>query len=700
MMHRAFDTPLAAFALSVVALPLPAHGAVVEGYRNHKALRASVQDLAAQPHCTMQIIGNSREGREIFALTLAGDPATAEQQPAMLIVAGTDGRHLVGTETALGVAARLLADHDDLLAEMTVYVLPRVNPDGAERCLLSGRDDMGGTSTPVDDDHDRLVDEDGPADVNGDGWITMMRRADPPLDAGPEGRATYLPDPAEPRLLKTADTAKGEQAIYALYVEGFDADGDGLIAEDGAGFVDLDENFPSGWPEFDAHGGTYQLSEVESAAVVQFVLDHRNIVCAVTYGMLDNLVNPPDGKGRDITGQAPKNVEPNDAALYKEISELFKETTGQQRAPKASEDGSLLSWLYAQRGIPSFATVVWGRPDASKASSDEKGNDAPEEPKPQEGADEAAPADPLIGAPIGSWSGNAQIPEMGPVPFTLELARDGSGAVKATFTSAMGPLAMSGAFDAGSGALSLTGDDAQANVSMQLVVTGETLTGTASGPMPQDIPLEARRTAVEGGAGEGDAAKTAGNGKGKGGKDKPADAEAAAWLEYSDRDRDGEGFIDWQPFEHPTLGAVEIGGFRPLFRINPPAEQLEELAGKQTDFIVALADKRPRIELEGPVVQRLAGGLYDVRFAVVNHGYLPTATAIAQRSRSVEPTIVRLSLPIENIVSGDRVNRAWGIAGSGGREAYHWILRRRGRGDRDHRRQPSARRSGGAVQRE
>jgi hypothetical protein len=32
-------------------------------------------------------------------------------------------------------------------------------------------------------------------------------------------------------------------------------------------------------------------------------------------------------------------------------------------------------------------------------------------------------------------------------------------------------------------------------------------------------------------------------------------------------------------------------------------------------------------------------------------------------------------LPIENIVSGDRVNRAWGINGSGGRAAYHWIVR-------------------------
>jgi hypothetical protein len=39
------------------------------------------------------------------------------------------------------------------------------------------------------------------------------------------------------------------------------------------------------------------------------------------------------------------------------------------------------------------------------------------------------------------------------------------------------------------------------------------------------------------------------------------------------------------------------------------------------------------------------------------------------------PTVVRVSLPIENILSGDRVNRIWGIGGSGERVSFRWIVR-------------------------
>ena len=87
---------------------------------------------------------------------------------------------------------------------------------------------------------------------------------------------------------------------------------------------------------------------------------------AITYGRHDNVVNPPDGKGKDVSGEGPKVIDPGDVKLYKTASELFKETTEQKQAPKSSADGSFHAWLYAQRGVPSFATVVWGRPDTEK----------------------------------------------------------------------------------------------------------------------------------------------------------------------------------------------------------------------------------------------------------------------------------------------------------------------------------------------
>jgi hypothetical protein len=158
-------------------------------------------------------------------------------------------------------------------------------------------------------------------------------------------------------------------------------------------------------------------------------------------------------------------------------------------------------------------------------------------------------------------------------------------------------------------------------------------------------------------------------------KAKPDDAEAAAWLEYSDRDRDGAGFVEWTPFDHPTLGPVEIGGFVPGFRMNPPAEALDDLAERQTRFAADLIERRPTLVFEGPDVTRLADGLYEIRFGIVNDGAFPTATAMARKSRAVAPTVVRLSTSLEDVVAGNRVDRVWGIDGHGRRSVHHWIIR-------------------------
>jgi hypothetical protein len=365
----------------------------------------AASDLAnSSAAATLTRIGTSSEGRDLILLTLAGDAASADSKSALLITAGLDGRHTVGVQTAINVAGMIVADHAELLDEVTVYIIPCANPDGLQRNLGGVNFGHIGTLRAVDEDRDRAVDEDGPADLNGDGVITMMRRIDPPLD----DTATHLPDPVEPRLLKKADKEKGERAIYSVYTEGLDADSDGLIAEDGPGSVDLDKNFMHRWPEHDVDAGPTQLSEPESAALAKFVLDHRNLVIALTYGRHDNLTNVPDGKGKDSSGEGPKDLDEDDVGYYREIAKVFKELTEQTNAPKppAETAGSFHAWLYAQRGIPSFATVVWGRPEAPK--EDSKKQDADEAAQTQPAASQADDAKPQANAEGDPKAGGAK----------------------------------------------------------------------------------------------------------------------------------------------------------------------------------------------------------------------------------------------------------------------------------------------------
>lgn len=585
-----------------------------DGYMDNRALDEMARSIASSSdHVWVETIGESLGGKPIHLITLAGSSEMAADRPALLITAGIDGRHLVGTETAIRIAQKLLAEHSEVLDTMTVYIVPRLNPDGAAMNLRSLSMGYKGNVRVTDDDRDRVADEDNPDDLNGDGFITMMRRLNPPIEDQP----THLSDPDDPRLNIKPDKMDGQRASFTLYTEGIDNDGDGRINEDGLGNVDLDQNFMHDWPEYATHSGQYQLSEPESNAIAKFVLAHDNIVMALTLGRHDNLINTPDSKTKNITGRAPKGIDSKDAELYKQASELFKESTGQKIAPKEAIAGSFHSWLYAQRGIPSFATVVWSRPDIENADDAENSSDESTEPVSEPENDETG----LKPSGIG------------------DISQETIDELMAAYEAETGEAV---------------------DESMMAMVTPEMIEGFAS-----EAGITVKRIKVD-----EPSVAPAGDKKDK----KKEKSEDAKWLEYFEY-AGIDGFVDWQPFDHPTLGAVEIGGFVPLSRMNPPSDQLDELAEKQTGFVIELIGSRPEISIVGPEIKELSAGLYEVRVAIVNSGQMPTSTVYSQSSHTVRPIVVRLSSPVDSILNGQRVSRIWGIDANGGRSEHHWIIR-------------------------
>ena len=199
-----------------------------DGYMSNAVLNHTIKMISnGNDQAWSSTIGESLDGTPIQLLTLAGSAKSATQRPALLITAGIDGRHLVGTEMATRIAERILSGHSELLDSMTIYIIARVNPDGAERNLHPLTMGYQGNSRSIDDDRDRSMGEDGPEDINGDGLITMMRRLNPPI----EDQATHLANPDDPRLNIEPDSKDGQRASFTLYTEGIDNDHDGMINE-------------------------------------------------------------------------------------------------------------------------------------------------------------------------------------------------------------------------------------------------------------------------------------------------------------------------------------------------------------------------------------------------------------------------------------------------------------------------------------
>jgi hypothetical protein len=123
-------------------------------------------------------------------------------------------------------------------------------------------------------------------------------------------------------------------------------------------------------------------------------------------------------------------------------------------------------------------------------------------------------------------------------------------------------------------------------------------------------------------------------------------------LLWDDRFNEGRGFRPWTPFQHPSLGEVEIGGFHPkFFSQNGPPHVLEEWARNQALFNLQLALHLPELELLEPQVRTVASDgdstTYEVTVSWRNTGRLPTALKQAQLVKIVQEDRAFLRLPAE-----------------------------------------------------
>lgn len=565
-------------------------------------------------------IGRSAQDAPIYVYRVSGSPGEPDGKPGVLVVAGLDGRLQAGPTIARALVDRF--DGNAALEHATLYVVAHANPDAA------GRDDAamqtpGGTTTPEDADRDGRLDENGPADLNGDGFITMMRVADPPAKYGMT--LTHVVDPDHPRLMRPADASEGEVATHAMLVESSDQDGDGRFAEDGPGGVDLNQNFPYRWAEFGTGIGAYPLSEAESKAVATWLLDRPNITAAVVYGPHDTIVNVPEAGRFDQTGRVPIGIERDDKPLMDLLSEMYKESTGLSKAERVSLDGSFAGWAYAHLGLVTVATNPWQRPEAPK--DEDAGEDEQADGKEAEAAAETPAADETPFIMIGD--------------YRLELTQE-------AVQGAMSEMER------------LSPQEQQARMEAFQALPAPTrqrvmaIAQGAPDPMATQTPSEPERRG----------ARPSRRGKGKASED-------AQWLAYADRV--GNGFADWQPYDHPQLGQVEIGGFVPGFKMNPPQDAVEGIIEAQAEFLEDLLEMMPRVQIEPATVERVGSGVWRVSIEVHNDGQMPTRTAMGAKSRRLTPHVIALDLPQARLVGGSKIERANRIE-SGGVMRAEWLV--------------------------
>lgn len=156
-------------------------------------------------------------------------------------------------------------------------------------------------------------------------------------------------------------------------------------------------------------------------------------------------------------------------------------------------------------------------------------------------------------------------------------------------------------------------------------------------------------------------------------KDKREPSDDAKRLRWIDQEKESARFVAWREFEHPELGKVEIGGFTPFARTEPPAAKSREIAQKQLEFLMTLPNDLARVSIEECIAKKLGDGLWEVKAVIVNRSRLPLQSASALRTNTIRPA--RVSVAPFELLAGERQTLIDELSGSAGRRELRWLLK-------------------------
>lgn len=320
-----------------------------------KALAAAYPRLAK-----LTAIATSFRGRQVWAMEITNpDTGPGAEKPGYYIDAQIHAEEHATSATALYAIWYLLTRYGSdpevtrLVDQQAFYIIPRINPDGAEFALKAPYHPWCGNGRylPGEDRIDGLVAE----DIDGDGFIVNMRVPDP--------KGEWKKSPAEPRLMVQREPGEEGGEYFRIYPEGTIRNYDGVHVQihpqhDG----NMNRNFPINWSPQEYGAGDYPFSEPEAMGMGRLILDHPNICGMCAYHTHGGIILRPSMMKYDA------DMSPRDLALYKAIGDVGTRLTGypvistyEEFTPDKSKvrHGSLKDWVYEEMGIICFSTELW-----------------------------------------------------------------------------------------------------------------------------------------------------------------------------------------------------------------------------------------------------------------------------------------------------------------------------------------------------
>ncbi len=311
--------------------------------------------------CDLESICVTEENRNVYAMTITNKKTGAAlDKPAFHIDGNTHAGEVTGSMAAMHAIDVLLTGYGEdkvitkILDRMTIYVVPRISPDGAETYLTTPYS-IRSVNRVHNPENGGIRSE----DLDGDGVIRMMRIPTP--------YGAWKKDKDDSSIMAKRDPGDADGDFYDIYVEGnFEAfDGDENLKEKKEDWsLDFNRNYPYGWfPENrQAGAGKYPLSNPETKAMADWIIEHPNIGGVSTNHTSGGIILYPPGT-RPSTAVSEKDIN-----QFIEIANMGKEELGYEPLniydsfiadPANYDSGAFDDWCYQSQGIVAYTVELW-----------------------------------------------------------------------------------------------------------------------------------------------------------------------------------------------------------------------------------------------------------------------------------------------------------------------------------------------------
>jgi hypothetical protein len=564
--------------------------------------------------------------------------------PAVFVGANFEGNIPISTEGALRLA-KILTDSTNYITGLKWYILPNPNPDAAKDFFADVKYGRSVNDFEINNDADEAVNEDGYDDLNGDGYITQMRVKS--LDG------THVISRNDPRIMVSANSGKGERGEYKIYSEGIDNDGDGQFNEDGEGGINVGIGFPHLFPENKKEAGLFPGQSPEVYGILRFIFDRPEIAMVYTLGSSNFCLVPPKGGRKGdvnlerikLPGRYARMLNADESQTYSmdEVTEMVKEVmpAGMEVTPSMIAGmlglGAVVNPL--EEDLKFYTKFSEEYKEYLKARNFSVENLEPE---------------PAKDGSFELWA----YYHLGVPSFSLNLFSVSK--VKEEKSAEDNSLSL---------------EEVEKMEAEEFVALGEEKIATflKANNAPDRFSAKGIIEMME--SGKLSPKQMAGMLKNMPKQEKEGELseKEKALLAWSETEWNGKGFVDWQKYQHPDLGEVEIGGFVPYLESTPKPERIDSLLFVQIPWLLQLTKKLPEISIAKEELTELGSGIYKLELFIENNGTLSYPIAMGQRNSQPAPVVIVLDGDFE-LLEGTKRTPLGSIGGNQVRK-FTWLVK-------------------------